>query len=177
MKNSIVAALSFALALPGFVAAQTRLAPPAESLLWAPEFAVGPQPAGASISALSISLAPQRRSCDCDARATIGAALLSSIGSFGGFYAGAMIGYSTGEYEENIGGLFIGGGLGSAFGAAMGSTAFTGRLGRSLLGSLAGGLVGLFAGMGAHGLADNAAFTWAAYSITHGTVTALVAYR
>jgi hypothetical protein len=177
MKTSIVTAFLFAAVLPGFVQAQSRLKPPVESLLWATSSSVAAEPAGASFSARSISIAPEQQSRDCSVRGTIGAALLSSLGSFGGFYAGALIGYSTGEYEENIGGLFIGGAVGSALGATMGSTAFTGRMGRSFLGSLGGGLVGLLAGMAVHGATDNEAFTWATYSLTHGTVTALVASR
>ena len=120
---------------------------------------------------------PVSESTEREWATTAAAAFLSSAGSFGGLYAGAFLGYTTGEYDENIGGLFIGGSIGSAIGATIGPAVLTGNVRRSLLGSIGGGLVGLLVGMAVNGATNNDGYAVAAYSITHGTLTALVAAR
>jgi len=157
--------------------AQTGLAPGVPSALWAPVQPIASTDPDTLGEVRSGPFLPEQQHRSRRTSTTVAAAVLSSIGSFGGFYAGAMIGYSTGKYDENIEGLLIGGAMGSALGATAGSAAFTGRFGRSFLGSIGGGLVGLLIGYGVSGATNNDWFTWGAYSITHGTITALVASR
>jgi hypothetical protein len=106
---------------------------------------------------------------------TTSAVILASAGSLAGFYAGALIGYSTGPYDENFGGLFIGGAIGSLVGSTMGSTAVTRNLSGSFMGSIAGGLTGLMVASGVNGATNNDWFALCTFTLIHGAITAVVA--
>lgn len=102
----------------------------------------------------------------------MGAALLASLGSFAGLHAGGSLADSYGSPDREAGQYFEGAVVGSWLGAAVGSIAAQGNPVPAMIGSAGGMLAGIAIGLFAARVDTNTGLM--AYSVVHGTITALI---